>query len=396
MCKQSNKPNGVPMGLIRYARQTLPTLIRNHNEAHVDLFQDWLKSPICFEMDRNTQNDLILRGSKEKIKMALPYTEMAINLNRPIKLEVFGKSKIAVLDTIWIGTKTQRVYTAKGFKKHIQEDVANRIVWLQSHAKGFDHIEDILSDCTYLSWVWESTKTELSLMDTNDFIARLWDADNDSQLAQYVMSQCGNTLINEWLKVNGDAFEEIDTVAWYAKFRALGQNMYVFDWFRSDKCSKVMQSLSETFFDDPLHTEIYNEVKNLIVGFTCGWENRQITEQVVNPTGRKNSRKHGRNVSGVRKLKYDTNAGSMIVSKTVQIEPTIDPNDEPKWKVTGHARSATNAFQWLLERNVKQGELVYGTKDRNGKILCKVLRPRRSAIINGGSSQVTKGIIKSV
>ncbi len=383
------------MGLIRYARQTLPTLIRNHNEAHIDLFQDWLKSPICFEMDRNTQNDLILRGSKEKIKMALPYTEMAINLNRPIKIEVFGKSKIAVLDTIWIGTKTQRVYTAKGFKKHIQEDVANRIVWLQSHAKGFDHIEDILSDCTYLSWVWESTKTELSLMEE---MLRWWDADNDSQLAQYVMSQCGNTLINEWLKVNGDAFEEIDTVAWYAKFRALGQNMYVFDWFRSDKCSKVMQSLSETFFDDPLHTEIYNEVKDLIVGFTYGWENRQITETVVNrSTGRKHSRRHESNVSSIRRLKYDTNAGSMIVSKTVQIGDTTDFSSEPKWKVTGHARSATNAFQWVLKQNIVQNETVYDTKDRNGRILCKVLRHRRSAIVNGGrGSEMTKGIIKSV
>ena len=384
------------MRLIQYAKKTIPTLIRSHNDAHIDLFQDWLKSPTAFEMDRNTQNDLIIRGANQQIKMALPYTEMAINLQRPLIIDIFGKSKTAGLETIWLGSKIQKVYTAKGFKKYIQEDVASRILWLQGNAKCFDHITDILSDCSYLSWVWEITKNEMSSTPTLTVMGM--DADDDALFAQHVMTQCGSRLINEWLKVNGDGFEEIETVAWYAKFRALNEQMYVYDWFRNDKCSEVIQELSEKFFDDPLHTKIYNEVKNLIVGFTNGWDNRQITEHVVSRgNGRKNSRKNGGTGSSIRRLKYDPNAGSVIVSKTVQIEPTTDPNDEPKWKVTGHTRSATKSFQWLLERNVKQGELVYGTNDRNGKTLCKVLRPRKSAIVNGGrGSEITKGIIKSV
>ena len=42
--------------------KVIPKMWRNGNHAHIDMLHMYMNNPVHFTMDRNTQNDLILRG----------------------------------------------------------------------------------------------------------------------------------------------------------------------------------------------------------------------------------------------------------------------------------------------------------------------------------------------
>ena len=63
--------------------------------------------------------------------------------------------------------------------------------------------------------------------------------------------------------------------------------------------------------------------------------------------------------------------------------------------VIPHNRSSTEAYVWILEKNLREDEVIYDSKfNRNNKKLLKVRRERGPAKVNGGAS--TFGEIVSV
>ena len=66
----------------------IPKMAVNGNHSHINMFHDYMENPVHFTMDRNTQNDLILRGKNIDFEWLLPYQQMSIQLNRKVIIDL--------------------------------------------------------------------------------------------------------------------------------------------------------------------------------------------------------------------------------------------------------------------------------------------------------------------
>ena len=72
-----------------YIEKVIPQMVDGNNEAHIEMINKFLEKPIEFTIDRNSANDLAMRGMEMQVHdliKGLPYDSMAVILNRRLNV----------------------------------------------------------------------------------------------------------------------------------------------------------------------------------------------------------------------------------------------------------------------------------------------------------------------
>jgi len=372
----------------KYIKSVIPNLKNGKNMAHVKMFHDYFQSPVHFTMDRNSQNDLILRGDEiDAVEYSLPYQTMSIKLNRSLQI---GNHPL-VLDTLYLGiVENVTVPKLDSIQTMILTDVANKMLWLQKNATTVKQVNDVLSIVS--SYGVDIPLDRYQIQGNNNLSVEF--------KVRELLKQFGNIIINEFMLKLATGYKTVTAFSFFLTYTEKGKIGHLYDWFNTGSIDPIVK-LNQEYFQDGFNNHIYDLVLNLIKGFTVAWKNKTIIERQSKPTlSQRRAIRRSSLPIRFRSLSYDVNAGSIVRTKTVATHQNTpsQPTNNPI-KIAGHDRSETLAYTWVRETNVKPNETVKDQKtNKRGNLICKVLRPRKGSKVNGGSNgnSIVVGCIKSL
>lgn len=412
---------------IQYIKKMVPHLTRNESLSQSAMLTDYMDAPIHYTVDQKVQDSMALRGRDTGFEWVLPHQQMSIDINRRMRVgtPTFGgeptKGDVVHLDTVWFGIVKNVVFPCPtGAWKLMIEDLGKKLLWLQSHATSLKHIMDSVPEhfhhlmMQYLKGghhmvVEKMARSGLDIHKAYQNEPELVGA----LLFREVLRAKSSQIIHDAIRLHchGNT-ETVDAFVYFVRYRTVSENRkwieacnpnlidgweYCYDIEHRGTFFPIIHSLNMAYFDDG-HTNLLHEfVVNMLKGLSSAWANQQISEgkTKITRTQRK-LRKKSPNGIRIRSLKYDPTVGSIVSQKRESSEKSDEGHG---WSQAGHERSSTHAFVWVLESNVKSGEVEWDIQERsNGSVWVKVMRPRKGYIVNGGSSEtkVTLGHIKSI
>lgn len=402
--------------------KVIPKMWRNGNHAHIDMLHMYMNNPVHFTMDRNTQNDLILRGKNIDFEWVLPYQQMSIQLDRTLILsslsavennayllpfhenmrnEISKKTEKVrlTIKTITFGiVEDVGVGTLNGFKKLLYQDSAKKIIWLQQNATCWNDVFSVLSQ---FSNVLANKLGEFKTI--NQLPDQMFD-DRNKHLPHFegtlqsLLKNCGGMMLNAILNELCDGEEErVKAFAFYVEYEdQLTGRGHFYDWINTGTLEPIHFDLNKQYFDDGWTNQMYDYVFSLLRGFSSAWKNQQILEKVSQPTSKKRKGKGRGKVKSFRykQLHYDVNAGNIVRTKTISDPTSSSPTGI---KMSPHQRGATFAYVWVTDQSLGEEEEIFDIKENHkGTDLYKVLRPRKGCSINGGGTKPVVGKIQSM
>jgi hypothetical protein len=387
----------------------IPKLAVDGNHAHIHMLHDYIENPVHFTMDRNTQNDLILRGKDIDFEWLLPYQQMSIQLNRKVLIDLnsrFFQSKmrnrlknqtcdniVTITKVIFGIVENVSVPTLSKFKKLQYADVANKLTWLKQNGTSWNDVYSVLSHFSHsISEVLNTIQDRNNLPDHIMF-------SEDQQIFKSLLNDFSGMILNAiGAELSDDEIETIKAFVFYVEYEdEIEPRGHFFDWINTGTLFPINHEMNYAYFQDGFTNVMYECVLDLLKGFSSAWKNQQILEKVSQPTFKKRKGKGKRGKAKpfrYKQLHYDVNAGNLVKTKIIS-EPTSSTSSGVK--MTPHQRGATFAYMWVTDQNLGEEEEIFDIKENHkGTDLYKVLRPRKGCSVNGGNAKPIVGKIQSM
>lgn len=423
---------------LKYIKNTvMPSLHQSRNYAHLEMLNRHIASPVHFSMDRNSQNDLILRGKDtnyytKDFEWTLPYQQMAIELNRPITVRADGNSLVekaytqlaqqmaygqaekthtlkthltraqeVIIETVYFGlVDCVKLNKLSGVNRHLYDDCVNKLLWLQTNATSW---EMVFSTLSFIKDIVANVVNQfVNSMGLPKAIARdlMLSHTTDKILIRSLLRQNGNTIANALLRRLSNELEDVQAFSFCVQYKHLDgdkETGHFFDWVHNGSLTSSAKKINRAYFDDGFTNQLYDCVFSLLTGFSSAWKNQQIIEKSYTSTQRRKSRqgKTKKSVVRYRQLQYDVTAGNIVKTKTIS-----DGDKTPSIggvTVTPHQRAGTLAYVWVTDHKLSDDEEIFDVREnKKGTELYKVLRHRKGCSVNGGGKAPIIGKIQSM
>lgn len=402
------------------------------NLANDNRFCDKLLSEErLFVVDRNSQNDLFLRGQQIPLDMALnnaclPYEWLTLELNREC-------TKLATYECT-------KLLSPKDIKKYPQQSLSYNYIIEKIHM----HVEQ--------KGIWSLSEDRINYLQTFFDLYRFLENKSLREVVKNkndMIKEYGNDAIKFWIGIEHqievveegfrnyfipkdrndtqriftfDYLSVMKNVLWafisgfepacstnlhynvkddsqffifYIQVRINGEVIFLPYRFTEIQQIRIWQALFERannylFTKDSLSMSSIRDIENqalpIIKGFLDAYKNRCIEESVITRSMRV-PKKEGSKKTTIRQIEcksfnYNSNLGKIIEEKTINYNSST--SIKTGREVTPHTRRACMSYVWVLEKNVKQGEIWHDIKEFRTKMYVKVLRHRRSSQVKGG------------
>lgn len=373
-----------------YIQKILPEMESGSNDGHIEMVRRFIEKPVEFQIDRNSANDIYLRGSESNLSDMigeLPYNAMAINLNRELPTApALGGS--VTLKRIYLGTSTVFVPESDELTTLRVRDFGKRVLWFIENGTSWEAFDKVFSTepeylkqvaslpaCQWLSWNWNGTEAEI-------------------QMLRGFVKETGATAVMDMLDANKTGYEEVKCTTWFAEFEHSGSTYHIYDWVNDGSLFDLVARLNSSYFDDGFNKSTWDFCMSFVTGFVKAWEDRQVeTLEVKRKNTGRQRKATGKRYSTTKVLKYNPEVGAIVNTKVVSVSEEDSEESGTGSKKSPHDRRDTTWRVYVL--SPRDGEEILDVKEIRGRTRYQVERPRRGSKVNGGALSI-KGLIKAV
>ena len=378
-----------------YIEKVVPQMKDGNNEAHIEMIERFLAKPIEFTIDRNSANDLAMRGMEMQVDdliKGLPYDSMAVILNR--RLNVGGIFGDVLIKRIHVGVGNTFLPEVDEITNLKIRDFGKRLIWFIMNSNGrtwkdvdatFSTEPEFLKSLKSMSSVQMATTSGIGLIGSK----------YESHYIRDVLKETGAQALMDMMLKYKVGYENTEYMTWFCEFEHDGSTYHIYDWFHNGSISDLVTQLNAVYFEDGFNKPIWNFCTAFVAGLSSAWNDRQVERIEVKRKHTKRERKAtGKRYSMAKVLKYNPDLGAIVDTKVVSVseEPSEDGTGTGS-KKSPHDRRETTWRPYVL--NPREGEEILDVKEIRGKTRYQVERPRKGSKVHGGALSI-RGVIKAV